>query len=112
MYRKVLEYMWFMQAYGDNSHCRFQYWNESKCFLPHTRHVEYCGFTDWNATFCFEAYNISMQKLQFVEEAINDFTLSDRKGLCTLMVVLLPLVSDIMWLYVPCNKPILDIATL
>ena len=110
IYQDVLKYFWFTQLYGQDDSCRFDSWNESTCLSKHDN-VEFCAFSDWNARFCFDLYNITIRKLSLIEKLLGQSHVKKDTRQCTLMVVLLPNVQDIMWLPIPCHDRILDNAT-
>ena len=111
IYQDILKYFWFTQMYGKDDGCRFDSWNESICLSKHDK-IEFCGFSDWNAKFCFDSYSITMRKLSFIEKLLNQPYVGKEGKQCTLMVVLLPRVRDIMWISIPCEEKLLDNATL
>ena len=100
-----MEYMWFMQSGGFNKYCRLYNWNTNKCFPPFT--PDYCGFSNWDATFCHEAWKLSVDKIRTIIKYANR-PLSEQQIACTLMVVLVPRLSEVVWIPIPCNESILD----
>ncbi len=115
IYKDILKYFWFIQTHGHDKQCPLGLWNEKVCIpelISNENNYLSCGFSKWNATFCYEAYNISFQKLSTIEKLLHGSEYETQERHCTLMVVLLPHVEDIMWIPIPCNEPILDNSTL
>ncbi len=110
VYEDILKFFWFTQLYGQDDSCQFESWDETTCLSNHDK-LDFCGFKDWNAKFCFDSYNITMKKLLFIKNLLNQPYAWKNGRQCTLMVVLLPHVHDIMWISIPCNEKILDNAT-